>query len=316
MLLVVTERGDLTADWLVLELKRRDVPFLRFNTEDYPQHVGLTWRPDRTELAFGGRCLALEDVDAVWWRRPVPPRMPADLPPAQAQWAAREAQEALMGAWRTLDAFWVNHPDRNRLAECKPEGLRTASALGFEVPPTLVTNDEDVLRDFVADHPGGVVCKPLWDGRVPSQPGEHKLFFTTLLESADAASDIGPEPYLFQALAPKRYDIRVTVIGDEAFAARIASQERQESTVDWRRARPGALEHEVEQLPTDVSERCVELCRYYGLAFGAIDLALRPDGGYTFFELNPNGQWAWVEQRTGLPLRSRLADLLLQPVLA
>jgi hypothetical protein len=46
------------------------------------------------------------------------------------------------------------------------------------------------------------------------------------------------------------------------------------------------------------------------LAFAAIDLARRPDGGYTFFELNPNGQWAWLEQRTGIPLRSRLADLL------
>jgi hypothetical protein len=46
------------------------------------------------------------------------------------------------------------------------------------------------------------------------------------------------------------------------------------------------------------------------LHFGAIDLAQRPDGGFTFFEVNPNGQWAWVEQRTGLPLRSHMVDLL------
>jgi hypothetical protein len=37
----------------------------------------------------------------------------------------------------------------------------------------------------------------------------------------------------------------------------------------------------------------------------------RSNGGYTFFELNPNGQWAWVERLTGLPLAARLADELL-----
>jgi hypothetical protein len=41
-----------------------------------------------------------------------------------------------------------------------------------------------------------------------------------------------------------------------------------------------------------------------------VDLARRPDGSYTFFELNPNGQWAWIEQRTSVPLRAHLADLL------
>lgn len=75
-------------------------------------------------------------------------------------------------------------------------------------------------------------------------------------------------PYLLHALAPKGFDIRATVIGAEVFAARIASQTRPESVVVWRRARPGALQHEVEHLPSAVSERCVELCRHYGLAFG------------------------------------------------
>jgi len=52
------------------------------------------------------------------------------------------------------------------------------------------------------------------------------------------------------------------------------------------------------------------MTRDYGLEFSAIDLARHIDGTYVFFELNPNGQWAWVEQLTGLPLRYRLADLL------
>jgi glutathione synthase/RimK-type ligase-like ATP-grasp enzyme len=312
VLLIVTERGDLTADWLVLELARRRAPFVRFNTEDYPTAATLTWTPSGGELTLGDTMHGLAEFSAVWYRRPIPPNLPAELSDAQRLWATREASEALLGAWRTLDAVWVNHPDRNRLAESKPEQLKAAQRLGFEVPDTLVTNDRERVREFVANHPQGVVCKPLWDGRVPVQEGDERLFFTTRLDETSVKVDeLGPEPYLFQALVEKRVDVRVTVIGGEAFAAAIDSQRSHETATDWRRSHAAALPHAVEELPDDVAVRCVELARCYGLRFGAIDLARRPDGGYTFFELNPNGQWAWVEQRTGLPLRARLADLLL-----
>lgn len=110
---------------------------------------------------------------------------------------------------------------------------------------------------------------------------------------------LGPEPYLFQEHIPKSHDVRATVIGDEVLAAAIDSQQDTETRTDWRRGHPGSLGHEVTALPDAIAERCVELCRRLGLLFGAIDLAVRPDGGYSFFEINPNGQWAWVEQRTG-----------------
>jgi glutathione synthase/RimK-type ligase-like ATP-grasp enzyme len=312
VLLIVTERGDLTADWLILELERRQAPFVRFNTEDYPTVAMLAWTLEGAKLTLGAAAYELTDFDAVWYRRPVAPALPTDLPDEQREWSTREAIEALLGVWRTLDATWVNHPDRNRLAESKPEQLRTAQQLGFDVPVTLVTNQRERLREFLAEHPDGVVLKPLWNGRVPTSEGEEQLFFTTPIDpdSVDVEA-LGPEPYLFQTRVPKQVDVRVTVIGDEALAAAVDSQGHPETATDWRRSPAGALPHAVEELPDEVAARCIALCRHYGLQFGAIDLARRPDGGYTFFELNPNGQWAWVEQRTGLPLRARLADLLL-----
>jgi hypothetical protein len=57
--------------------------------------------------------LDLAEVSAVWYRRPVPPILPASLSPEQTRWAQAEAREALEGVWRTLDARWVNHPDQN-----------------------------------------------------------------------------------------------------------------------------------------------------------------------------------------------------------
>ena len=71
MILVVTNRDDLTADWLILELERRGADFVRFNTEDYPEHVRLAWRTSGATLSIRGRRVDLAAVTAVWFRRPV-----------------------------------------------------------------------------------------------------------------------------------------------------------------------------------------------------------------------------------------------------
>ncbi|MDQ3698554.1 MAG: hypothetical protein M3373_11110 [Gemmatimonadota bacterium] len=64
------------------------------------------------------------------------------------------------------------------------------------------------------------------------------------------------------------------------------------------------------QLPEKVEALCVELLTELNLCFGAIDIVRAPDGEYVFLEINPNGQWAWVEERTGLPISDAIADLL------
>lgn len=313
MILVVTNREDHTADWLILELVSRDAKFFRFNTEDYAADSKVTWAPPHSaQLEVRGRVCDLSSVASVWYRRPVSPRVSDELSAERASWAIGEAREVLEGIWRAhRDLLWVNHPDRNLVASSKPEQLAVASSAGFLVPDTLITNDPEEVRDFAQAHREEIICKPLRNGRFSVEGKEH-LFFTSLVgrEALKSLSEVGHEPYLFQELIKKRYDVRVTVIGDDAFAAKIQSQRSSDGRVDWRRGESARLHHEIEELPQEVTQRCIGLVKQYGLHFGAIDLAVDLDGQCVFFELNPNGQWAWIEQVTGLPLRSRLADLL------
>ena len=176
-----------------------------------------------------------------------------------------------------------------------------------------MTNDADVARRFVESQPSGAVVKPLLSGRL-TIAGVEKLFFTTrITHGQELPWDLlGREPYLFQAFIDKRADIRVTVIGDEAYAVAIDSQQHPDTRTDFRRTDPSRLPHRRIDLPADVRDRCVELVHNFGCLFGAIDLAETIDG-YWFFENNPSGQWAWIEQITGLPLRRRLADVLTAP---
>ncbi len=53
-----------------------------------------------------------------------------------------------------------------------------------------------------------------------------------------------------------------------------------------------------------------------GLRFGALDLLVTEDGRWHFLEVNPNGQWAWIEQVAGLPISATIAEALMRPVAA
>jgi glutathione synthase/RimK-type ligase-like ATP-grasp enzyme len=64
-------------------------------------------------------------------------------------------------------------------------------------------------------------------------------------------------------------------------------------------------------LPAEVERRCVELTRRLGLVYGAIDLIVTPAGEYVFLEINPTGEYGWIEDATGLPISDAICDLLL-----
>lgn len=58
--------------------------------------------------------------------------------------------------------------------------------------------------------------------------------------------------------------------------------------------------------------KCINLVKDLNLRFGAIDLVCDLDGDYWFLEINPNGQWAWIENQTKLPIASSIVDELLK----
>ena len=69
--------------------------------------------------------------------------------------------------------------------------------------------------------------------------------------------------------------------------------------------------HYIFDLPSDIADKCGSLViDHYGLCFGAIHMIVTPEGDYVFLELNPHGQWAWLELLTGIPLSDTPADLL------
>lgn len=314
-ILVVTNREDFTADFVVLELRRRGLAFVRLNTEDIPTRAKICWY-----LGTDNECayldvldqhIDLEQIKSIWYRRPVPPK-PSEviLDEVARQFAVRESAAALGGVLRSLDCLWVSHPDALHAASYKIRQLSLAKKLGFKIPDTLITDITSEAERFLSSTTS-TVYKPIFSGRLRYSERDRLIFTSEIRDGQSGISrDVELAPCQFQQRIEKKVDIRVTVIGQILFAVSIASQETIETQLDWRRGDAFDLEHTIIELPGEIEARCKALVSELGLEFGAIDLVLSPDDEYYFLEINPNGQWVWIEQITGLPLVATLVDLL------
>lgn len=309
MILIVTNKRDVTTDFVVLEMRRRGVPFARLNTEDLPQYEVVMAEGDPASLMLSGPggVFSLSDVTCAYYRRPG--SFVAEGAEPVAAYVIAEWSAILRSLWNALEGRWLNSPFSILRAEDKPRQLAIARRVGLRTPGTLVTNAFDAARSFLADGP--MVAKPLRhalidDGEVGS------VVFTSrvaALEAGDAQA-VRRAPMILQREVAKLSDVRVLVIDDRAFATRILSQAHDETEVDWRKGVRLDLEHQSFDLPPDISLACIAVTRNLDLRFAAIDLIEDCEGRFWFLEANPNGQWAWIEQRTGAPVTAAIVDAL------
>lgn len=309
MILIITNKRDVTTDFVVLELRRRGILFFRFNTEDLPQCEIAMPDGDPVRLILRGpeSHLHLSEVTAAYYRRPG--GLETDDADPVAAYVAAEWPAILRSLWNALEGRWLNSPFAILRAEDKPRQLAVALGAGLRVPGTLVTNDIEAARVFLADGP--MVAKPLRHALVDVGKVGSVLFTSRVarIDEEDAAA-FRRAPMILQREIAKRCDVRVLVVDRDVFATRIMSQRHDETQVDWRRGVRTDLAHEPCELPRDVADACVAVTQALGLRFSAIDLVEATDGDLWFLEANPNGQWAWIEQRTGAPVSAAIVAAL------
>jgi len=63
-----------------------------------------------------------------------------------------------------------------------------------------------------------------------------------------------------------------------------------------------------------VNAKIVDIVRGSGLTYATLDFIVRPDDELVFLELNPAGQYLWIEQLTGLPISEAICDYLVGDV--
>lgn len=309
--MLFTNKRDITTDFIVRELRRRGRPFLRINTEDLPRFGVVLPQGDAEQavLQLGGGSWPLSAFGGAYFRRPKSPAREPGEAPEIAAYVEAEWSSLLRALWNALEGRWLNSPFAIQRAEDKPRQLAAARACGLQVPETLVTNSVTALEGLSAR---GWIGKPLRRALLDDAEGPGSLIYTTRLDDLRAidAEALFRAPIILQREIAKRCDVRVTVVDDRTFPARIFSQGHSETEVDWRRGARVDLEHSRMEIPPVIELGCIEVTRKLGLRYAAIDLVEDLNGEIWFLEANPNGQWAWIEQRTGLPIAAAIVDAL------
>jgi MvdD family ATP-grasp ribosomal peptide maturase len=301
-------------------VERKGGRAIRFDTDRYPTEVRLsalygTGGEERLTLANDEGEFDLREVTAVWHRRlNYAGGLPATLDAQLRRASAGEARAAAQGMLASLKAFRLDDVRHIRHAENKQLQLQVARELGLDTPRTLTTNDPAAVRAFADGCGGRVVTKMLSSFAVYDEGGRELVVFTNPVKAEDLADLSGLRlcPMTFQEMVPKALELRVTVVGHRVMAASIDSQSSERAAHDWRRDGLRLVEDWRQyELPREVEEKLLRLMDYFALNYGAIDIIVTPDGQHVFLEVNPAGEFFWLERRPGLPVSDAIADVLL-----
>ncbi len=323
-ILILTNSDDAHATSVIDCLHTMDQRNYRFNTEQFPLNAKVTVAFKNTVsgcISTPEGLLDLDSIKSVWYRRPTTPLiLPGSLSDGYVTFIRHESAVALWSLYTTLETFWVNPPliNKHLIQHNKLFQLKVASQVGLEVPDTVITNDPERLIHFCEDHGGVIAIKMLKGDWFVEESDDKALFlFTqkiTTQQIITHSDDIKLSPVFAEEYVEKALELRVTIVGDQIFACAIHSQDSDRTKTDWRRYDFENVSHEEYKIPEEIRNKLFLYMRQLGLVYGAIDMIVTPDGRYVFIEINPSGQWLWIEELTGMPISQAVAELLSNPL--
>jgi glutathione synthase/RimK-type ligase-like ATP-grasp enzyme len=182
---------------------------------------------------------------------------------------------------------------------------------GFDIPRTLITNDPAAARDFYHVCHGNIILKALHHHSVECQ-GKLFSMYTHRVEKKDLSkfNELIYAPCILQERIHKQSELRVTVVGGRVFAAKIACQSTNNSLEDFHRCAISDLPIKAIKLENSIIEGCIKIVNSLRLRYGAIDFVVDKRSRLIFLEINPTGDWYWIERQTGLPITEAMVDLI------
>lgn len=258
---------------------------------------------------YDGYKFSLDSIAAAWYRKPhiLTQHMGEDEIRMTA--IIEEIKRLQDGLFQLIPTTkWLNPPDEIKSSAYKVSQLARAEKLGIRIPTTLITNkSEDIAQQFPLE--SEIIFKPT-QSRVRTNKSWKFLNTTILTNDANIPKLGNPFPGIWQEFAQKKREWRITVVGDKIFSASIYTTEHARN--DWRIHQGGPhVQFKAELFPIDLQEKCLEFLAEAGLRFGVFDFVENEQGNVIFLELNPNGQYLWLEEELGLEISAAIADQLL-----
>lgn len=304
-ILIMTLKDDLHAVAICHEInKRTDVDCKILEADRLSEDYQLVWHsddPEKNSIAFpSGEIMFINDIDLIWWRRSRGDQIldKAYESEAMVDLINQDCRATSLGLLMAgFSGKWISHPTCTQDSSNKLVQLKAAKKCGLLIPKTLVSNDPKKVKEFVLSH-DQVIVKPV-------SGTKHTLLFTQFVDYTKLDDEsIKICPAIYQEYIQGTKHIRVNVFGNNSYAAEIVTSE-----LDWRK------NINTEYKPFTVSDdlhikirRTLDELR---LAMGVIDIKLDENENPVWLEVNPQGQFLFIEGMTKEPIRKVFADYLI-----
>lgn len=296
MLLVIGTLADEVIELVCARATAMGVPWRLFDLAAFPTRCRFDVR--LVDGVATGRAVGpdwqvdLDDLTGVFHRAAPGWIVPVELPEGARATAAAECWSAIQAIVDTLRCPVANRSAGGWFNHSKPRQAQVMRAVPgpIRVPATLVTNEPAAARRFIAASAEGVIYKSL--------SARRSIVRRFTAEDEARLDRLRAGPVQFQALVPGD-DVRVHVVDDAVFAARIQSD-----VVDYRYAHRegGTAVMSATTLPAAVADHCRRLARRHDLLLAGIDLKQTPAGEYYALEVNPMPGFIGYERGAGLPI--------------
>ncbi len=319
ILIITHSKDNASIEMVTKSLEAKGAKAIRLNTDFFPLKSNLeaTYGEGQQSLFYvdeHGVRHDLNNLEAVWYRRS---RLSTGINEVmEAKYlrpTVKEVQRSFWGIMASLEVFTFDPYHTIKTADEKPLQLKIAQSLGLNIPKSLVCNSPDAVKVFKETCPNGIVTKMMSSFAI-YEDGKENVVYTNELSDEDIADMEGLQlcPMTFQEKIEKKVELRITIVGDKIFTAAIDSQVSEKAKLDWRRDGHDMIEDWVPyELPDEIGQKLLKLMDELRLNYGAIDMIVTPENKYVFLEINPVGEFFWLQIYSDLSISEAIAEVLL-----
>ena len=210
-----------------------------------------------------------------------------------------------------IEALWINNPQRTFEAENRLNQLRLAQKIGFSIPETLITNEMEAAKKFFKRFGKSTIVKVLHHHEIYLNQRAFRFLTNNIKTSHISKFDeLTYAPVIFQRKIKNSSEIRVTVVNDKIFSCRISTTQEKHNFSDLHKIKENDLIFSEISIGKKMEKLCINLNRKLGLLVSSIDFVEGKNGELFFLEINPIGDWNWIEKHTNLPVTKSVFDFV------
>lgn len=296
--LIITSSIDNTVDYVITKY-RKVAEFYRLDVDMFPKYEVILGGSKQWMISCDEWSLEKKELHSIYYRKPRLPNLD-EYSNAYRGMIAKDIISLINGIVDDFQGRVLTRPYILRKTENKAFQLLYAEKKGLLVPKSFIGNSNRCTKDYLNKKS---IIKPLTTGKI-IVGDVVELYHTNYLGVLD--EDISLTPVYFQEYINKQYEVRMTYIDGYFFTVRIDSQDK----LDWRKNYSG-LKYGVIDCPLNISVQCKELLKEFELNYGAFDFIVDKNDRWYFLEVNPNGQWLWLEYELKIPISEKIIGYLL-----